>query len=496
MTQGRALRILAAAAVAMVSISCSNKFQPPDHPLSIKAPQQWKGGETVVAPIDSRWWSYLDDPGLNSAITTAIDHNYDLVAAATRIEAAHAEARIAGGALKPNLDLALSRGRQRQNFVGLPIPGNEGKVLSTTFSNAGVDLGLSWEADLWGRLRAGQAGALATVDAREADLAGSRLSLSGQVAKAWFASVEARRQLELARATVDSYRTSVARVRERYQRGLRASLDLRLTLTELNRAEALVEQCSAELDATVRQLEILLGRYPAGEYALAEDLPPVPPSVPSGLPSELVHRRPDLIASERELLASDARLAQAQAALRPRFILTGGLGTASNELRDLVDGNFMAWDLLLNLTQPIYNAARLKAGAQRDEALVRESVARYESQLLRAYREVETALAAEGLLARQEDHLEAATRQSLDARELAQTRYRRGLADIITVLSSQRTALDSESRWLSIRRLRLDNRVDLHLALGGGFDARSVPSRPSAPKATSRDGRRTQEGST
>ncbi len=489
----RTVLIAAVFVAALIAVGCTNKFQPPDHPLSVKAPAKWKGGETVVAPIEARWWTYLDDSGLDSAITTAIESNYDLVAAAARVEAAQAEARIAGAALKPTIDLGLNRGRQRQNFVGLPIPGRQGDVLSTTYSNAGVNLGLSWEADLWGRLGAGQAGALANVRAREADLVGSRLSLSGQVAKAWFAAIEARRQLGLARATVESYRTSAARVRERYERGLRASLDLRLALAELGRAEALVEQRQAELDAGVRQLEILLGRYPAGEHVLADDLPAVPPGVPSGLPSELVHRRPDLIASEQLLIASDTRVAHAKAELRPKFILTGGFGTASNELRDLVDGNFLAWNFLLNLTQPIYNRGRLKAGVRRDEALVRESVARYESQLLGAYREVETALAAESLLARQEDFLDAATKQSLAARDLAETRYRRGLADIITVLSSQRTALDSESRLLTLRRLRLDNRVNLHLALGGGFDAGSIPNTPPTPNTTRQDGRQTQE---
>jgi outer membrane protein TolC len=204
----------------------------------------------------------------------------------------------------------------------------------------------------------------------------------------------------------------------------------------------------------------------------------MPAHAPAGLPSELVHRRPDLIVVERELLVSDARVAQSRANLRPRFTLTSAAGTASNQLRDLVDGDLLVWNLIGGLIQPIYNRGRLKAGVAHDEAMVTEAMARYEGSLLRAYGEVEIALAAEDILARREVALESATRQSLAARDLAEDRYRRGLADIITVLSSQRTALDSESQLLALRRQRLDNRVDLHLALGGGFEA-AAPVPPS-----------------
>lgn len=468
---------IAIAAASFVLAGCGKKFEAPPHPLSIKTPDEWTGGKTVTGVSDVRWWNYLGDDGLDGAIVGALERNYDLRVAAARVEAAQAEARIAGADLRPSVNLNLNRGQQRQNFVGFPIPGNEGRVLSTTYSNAGVNLALSWEPDFWGRIKSGEVAALGTVGAREADVAASRLSLSGQVAKAWFAAIEARRQVQLARATLESYETSVARVRERFERGLRPSLDLRLGLTEVDRAKALVELQKVHLDAAIRQVEILLGQYPAGEYALAEDLPRMPLHAPAGLPSDLVHRRPDLIAVERELLVSDARVAQSRANLRPRFTLTSAAGTASNQLRDLVDGDLLVWNLIGGLIQPIYNRGRLKAGIARDEAMVTEAMARYEGSLLRAYGEVEIALAAEDILARREIALEAATRQSLAARDLAEDRYRRGLADIITVLSAQRTALDSESQLLALRRQRLDNRIDLHLALGGGFEAEApVPA--------------------
>ena len=190
------------------------------------------------------------------------------------------------------------------------------------------------------------------------------------------------------------------------------------------------------------------------------------------------------------MLASDARLSLSRAALRPRISLTSSFGTASAQLRDLLNHNLLAWNFLSNLMQPIYNRGRLKAAIEREEAVVREAVARYESAVLRAYGEVEITLAAERMLARQEAALDAATQHSLAAKDLAEDRYRKGLANIITVLTAQRAALDSESRWLTLRRLRLENRVNLHLALGGGFEEGSAAD--PQPSSTVKD--RKQEG--
>ncbi len=468
---------------SLVLISgCSRSLQRPERTFTVAPPKVWQGGETLPSSKGTDWWAYFGDGGLDHAVTRALTFNHDLRAAAARVSAAEAEARMAGAALMPSGDLSLSRGRQRQNFVGLPIPGREGSVLSTTYNSAGVSLGIAWESDVWGRINAGKLAAAATAQARQADLVAARLSLTGQVAKAWFAAIEARRQVGLARASLRSYEASAERVRARFQRGLRPSLDLRLALTEIQRGEALLQQRQEQSRRVIRQLEILLGDYPAGEQALAEDLPRVPEAVPAGLPSELVHRRPDLVSVERELLAADARIHQSRAELRPRFSLTTAAGTASSSLTDLLDGNFLAWSLLAGLTQPIYNRGRLKRAVKRDEARAREVALRYEGAMLRAYAEVESALAAESLLAGQETALEAATKQSLGARDEAERRYRAGLAGIITVLASQRIALDSESQWLTVRRLRLDNRVDLHLALGGGFAVDDLPRDDPQPK--------------
>jgi NodT family efflux transporter outer membrane factor (OMF) lipoprotein len=453
-----------------MAAGCARSLQRPERNFTVEAPQAWTGAPTLPETgAQGDWWAYFGDAGLDQAVQRALERNHDLRAAAQRVEAARAQVRIAGAAELPSVDLSVSRGRERRNFVGFPIPGSEDRILSTTFTNATLGLNLSWEADVWGRVKSGKLAAIADAQARDADLQAARLSLTGQVSKAWFAAIEAHHQVALARATLASYTTSAERVRARFESGLKPSLDLRLALTEVANAQAQLQQRLELRDGAIRQLEVLLGQYPGGDHELAEDMPRVPAGVPAGLPSELVHRRPDLAAAERRLLAADARISQARSELRPRFTLTSGTGTASDTLKDLLNNDVFVWNLIGGLTQPLFNNGRLKAGVRQNEALAAEAAAAYESLMLTAYQEVESALAAENFLAEQETALETASRQSQAARDLAEDRYRLGLADIITLLSSQRAALTAESQLLAVRRLRLGNRVNLHLALGGGF---------------------------
>ena len=459
-------------AIAVATLSCTKAITRTETLNAVTVPETWTASsETLSGPVEGGWWLHFDDAGLDKAIETAVSDNLDLRAASARVNAALQDVEVAKSGLYPTVDFSLSNARQRQNFVGFPIPGGESRVLTSISTNANLRFGFSWEVDLWGRVQAGKLGAIASVDARRADLAGAWLSLTGQAAKAWFSAIEANRQVGLSRASVASFQDSADKVRSRFEMGLRPPLDLRLALSELKRARATLEQRFEQRDRAVRQLEILLGGYPRGEYPLGEDLPYMPESIPAGIPAELVHRRPDIVAAERNLYVANASLHQSKADLKPRFALTSAFGSSSRALQDLLDTDLTIWNLVQNLTIPIFSGGRLRAAVNRNEALIHEAAANYESLLLRAYSEVESALAAEDVLARREAALEDATREAIAAQRLSEERYRLGLADIITMLSSQRTALNSEVELIQLRRQRLDNRVDLHLALGGGFQS-------------------------
>ena len=452
--------------------SAPNVAQPE---LAVTVPERWTASETPAGAIDPEWWTDFDDRGLDAAVGTALERNYDLRAAAARLEAAAADAKIAGANLQPSVQLSFSGSRRKQNFIGFPISGREGFVLSTISTNLGVSLDVSWEADLWGHLRAGSRAALADLQSAAADLRGAQLSIAGQTTKAYFAAAEASQQVALAAATVASFRTASDQVRDRFEQGLRPSLDVRLSLSNLAGAEALLQQRHQQLDATTRQLEVLLGTYAGKTLEIPTTFPGTPAPVPSGLPADLVARRPDLVSSERRLAAETQRVSLARGDLYPRLNLTGSTGTSSNLLRSLIDGDFSVWSLGSSVLQPIFEGGRLRAQVDGAEARTNEALASYAGAVLQAYAEVESALAAEALLAERVSHLVTATEQSRAAERLAEDRYRSGLEAYITVLESQRLALEAEGALIVARRLRLENRVDLYLALGGGFDQLEAP---------------------
>jgi NodT family efflux transporter outer membrane factor (OMF) lipoprotein len=438
------------------------------HPeLGVSTPEEWAG--LIQTSSDSKWWNNFNDPVLDALIEEAQGNNHNLKAAATRVRAAAAQAKIAGAPLQPQVSGRLGASRRKQNFIGFPIPGGSNGVASSTSSNFGVSLDVSWELDLWGRLGAAKSAALSDFQAARADHSGARLSLAGQTAKAWFAAIEAHRQKELAEATVQNFTTSSELVRTRYQRGLRPSLDLRLSLSILSNAEANLAQRGLLLDRSTRQLEILLGRYPGAQLDVASDLPEIPSQVPGEIPANLVSRRPDLVAAERRVAAALARTKQAKRSLYPRISLSSSAGTSSSDLNHLLNGDYSVWNLAANLIQPMLQGGRIRGSIEFARAKDQQSLALYVQTALNAFAEVESALSAEGYLESREASLVVATEQSLAARRLAEERYASGLSDLITLLDAQRRAYESESQLLAVRRQRLENRIDLHLALGGGY---------------------------
>ena len=451
----------------LAACAAAPEVNPPD--LDVTIPEGWAAGRAGTVPADTLWWGSFNDETLRDLVSEALARNHNLQASAASVRAAAARARIAGAPLYPDAGGRVGASRRKQNFIGLPIPGSGNGVLTSTSSSFGLSLDVSWELDLWNRLGSGASAALADVQAARADHRGARLSLAGQTAKTWFAAVEARRQVELSEATVENLKTSSEVVRERYRRGLRHALDVRRTLSDLAGAEAVLQQRRLVLDGTRRRLEVLLGRYPAAALSPGPNLPELPEAIPAGLPAELVSRRPDLMAAERRLAASYSRYTQARRALYPRISLTGSAGTSSRDLENLLNGDFSVWNLAGNILQPLFQGGRIRGGIQLAASQSEQAVSAYVQSVLSAYAEVETALAAESLLAKRQAALETATEQALAARRLAEDRYAGGLVDLNTMLDAQRGAYASESQLIAVRRQRLENRVNLHLALGGGF---------------------------
>jgi multidrug efflux system outer membrane protein len=461
-----ALRRRAYPLLALVLAGCAGApaTLPPTAPL----PQRWQAPQHDPAAVAADWLSDFTSVDLAPLVNEALAHNHDLAAAAARLEAAQARARIAGAPLLPEVSLGLDMARAASAGQ---TPGND----------YSAQLRMSWEADLWGRLshaaRAGQRDA----DAAAEDYRAARLALAASVARSWFLAIETGQQWRLAQQTADSFGRSLEVIEARYRQGLDSALAVRLARTDAAAAKANLAARRRDVDAARRDLEVLLGRYPRAALDAAQHLPAIRAEVPVGLPAQLLARRPDLAASERRLSAAGERLEAARKNRLPSLRLTAVGGGASETLRQLLDWDYLLWRLLAGITQPVFEGGRLVAEQSLAAAQREEAWAIYAQALLVALREVEGALAAESRYREQEQALGEATREARAAERLAEARYRQGLVDIITLLEARRRAFNAESSWLRTARERLDNRVALYLALGGGFAAAPTPQSIEQP---------------
>ena len=263
-------------------------------------------------------------------------------------------------------------------------------------------------------------------------------------------------------------------LKKRYEGGLTSSLDLRMSMANKSFTQANLNMRKAQYENVLRQLEILIGKYPSATIVISEKLPKISAEVPKGLPSELLSRRPDLVSAERKVASADASLSSAKRNLLPRISLTGSSGTSTNELEKLLDGDYGVWSIAGNILAPLFNRGRLKAGVSLAKSTSEIAYEQYANTVLTAFGEVENSLANERYLSKREAALKDAVEQAIAARKLAEDKYSKGVINLTTMLQAQISAYENESMLLSVNRERLNARADLHLALGGGFDKKMI----------------------
>ena len=431
------------------------------------APGSWSATDQAKSGVDVNWVKRFGDRRLTSLVDEALRSNQDMRIAAERVKRAGEAARIAGAMAQPQLSIDAQGDRRKTRFVGFPFGG------SNISESYGVDLKVDWELDLWGQIRTGKSAAIAEWQAGGQEYRAARASLAAQVCKAWFALAEAKEQVELAQQALDMRKKTEDAVWGRYERDMRAeggsASQLRLSQTDVARAKADLSAKRGNLESARRQLELLVGRYPAGEVVGRASLPPITSSPPAGLPSELLLRRPDIMAAERRYAARVKRIKEAKLALFPSFKITGSTGTTTESLSKIINSNFGVWSYGANLFQPILTGGRVRSEIRVRKSSEREALAVLHKTVLDAFGEVEQALANERWLSRRGNELREARDLARDAATAAGDDFRDGNGDVLTLFVAQTRKIQLESQYVSLRRLRLINRVDLHLALGGGF---------------------------
>lgn len=482
---GRAVPVLAV--VFLVAGGCGGLRAPIADPEVAFAPGP--AARPAVEPAEtpaSDWWTAFGDPALDRVVQLALSGNLTLQEAAARLAQAAADAGVARSALYPQIGTGVERLQVRQAFiglpisdiaesVGLPIPGlGEEEVLTADFVRYGLSLDLTWEANLWRAATPRARAANAVLEAAVAEVAGARVSLAGQAARLYFLAVEAREQACIAEDVAASWEETVRWTRERARIGDAALAEVDGAQARLAEARATAASRRQARSAAVRGLEVLFTDYPDGEpgpdWALGGALPPIRSPVPAGAPADLIARRPDVAGAERRLAMSREFTEMARRARYPQFPLTGSVGTATTQLRQLVNGDFSVWSLIARIAAPVFQGGRIRAQIRQEEARDSEALAVYARTVLTAYQEVEAALSAEETLAEVESRSAEAVAASRRALTRTHTQRRSGFVSKLAELDAERAVLMAEAGHLSRVRARLDNRVNLSLALGGGFE--------------------------
>ena len=421
----------------------------------------WASAQESVGDVEIGWLNVIGDETLSSLVREAQANNKNLQAAAANVDRSWALAKQAGAALSPQVNL-VAGGSQSGGVTGAGAGAGSG--------GANLGLQVDWELDVWGRIKSGKEAAAASAESAEADYRFSQYSLAAAVARAYFLAIEAGVQTDVARKTVEALTETNCIVGAQYAEGLASSQDRALAQSDLSSAEAnLTASEGAKRDA-LRALEILLGRYPAADLEVRAALPESPPTPPAGLPSELLERRPDIIAAERQVAAAFNSLDQAKAAKMPQISLTSTIGGSSGQLTNLLNPANVAWTVGGNLVAPLFDGGARQSQVEISSAEQKQAVAAYGQAALEAFQEVEQGLDQSVVLREQEASLKKAAENANEAYRSADLQYKEGETSLLDVLVIQQRVFSADSNSVSIERARLENWVNLNLALGGSWE--------------------------
>lgn len=417
---------------------------------------------------DTKLYEKFEDPVLNDLVRTALAHNFDLRAAVERVAQARAQFGIARSAQLPQLNAAAQFTPSRSSTIGSAVFVPRSANLDVSYTQAGM--GLNWELDIWGRVRRLKEAALAEYLSTEEARHGVQTLLVADVTRGYFQLRAADLELEIALKTRDIAQNGLRLTNVRRSGGAATGLDV-------SQAEQLLRLANAQIAASERTvalaengLSLLLGQSP-GAIPRGKALEAFmgPSEVPTGLPSSLLERRPDIRQAEQLLVAANARIGAAKAQYFPQIALTGFMGGQSRYLEELFTGPARMWNFSPSLTAPIFNAGRIRSGVRYSEAAQREAAIEYEKVIQTAFREVSDSLVSltKTREQREQQQLLVAALQNSD--RLSTIRYKGGLDSYLQVLDAQRNLFQGELALTQLRFLELDSVVQLYRALGGGW---------------------------
>lgn len=449
------------------------QYRKPD--IGIQTPATYQhatSGTQGTKPLD-RWWEAFGNPQISQLVVEAFSHNLDIKKTTAKILEIRSRFRQTRADRFPDLNFQLNAQRKRMTVTETALSSGGLVVLERrkNIDSYSLSFPATYEVDLWGRLaRAEEASRADLLQAEENRLTVIQ-TIIAETVTAYLQMEALERRIQITKQSIENYQRNLDLVQRRYERGLTSILDLRQARRVLAQSEASPPELRRDLGLTQQKLAVLLGRYPTTNPPREhqEDYFKQMTPVPSGLPSKLLLRRPDIRAAEAQLKALNARVGVAKASRFPRITLTASLGYSNNELSQLFEPQSQLWSIASGLAQPIFDAGKLKGVQQAAEARFKQGEVEYAQTVLRAFSEVEAALLTRKEQLERRQRILKLLEEARATQKVAQSRYERGLADYLNVLNAQQTRFQAEVNLILVDLTILTNRVSLHRALGGGW---------------------------
>tara|TARA_B100001173_G_C16028685_1_gene565353 strand:- start:3213 stop:4643 length:1431 start_codon:yes stop_codon:yes gene_type:complete len=463
--------------------ACAEKFSTNDLSISESIPSSWDLKLTDSSTVIGDWWESFEDSLFNDVLSDFNKSSPDLKTISSRMNVAKQILKINKASRLPSFSLGMNGTSRKQNltafglsddfFGGGPDSSQSNDsgsgVTSFSSSNFGLNLTMQWELDVWGKLFNRARGASSEYQSAYYDLSFLSFSMRIQLAKLYFSTVESLEQYELSKETYNSVSELADMVSARYDKGLRSSLDLRLTKSSVASSKAQMEIRKQAYLVLVRRLESMLGKYPSGKYVVNSELASKLPSIAIGIPSEILNRRPDIKSSLAKLQAASHKKSESISSLLPSFILTSSTGNSSNDLNDVLNEDYQIWSQGLTVGLPLFQGGSIRANKNIAEENLNIAKQNLIKTIINAYSEVEQTLFAENSNDILLDAYENAAEQAEAAYKLSRERYDSGLVDLIAVMDSQQRWFLSRSQVLAAKKNKIDTRLNLLLAFGGNF---------------------------
>ena len=468
-------------------LGCANNTSITIEDIDIDIPDRWQTTIPDYEPLTGKWWSMFNDPELEQFIDAILENSPNIKTIINNRKIALQNAKINGSGVFPTLNPSLNSSKSQQNLSGFgfgeffsnmngsqdSIGGgsSDNEVVTFDSESYGLSLNLQWEIDIWGRVLNGRRAAFKEYESLDYELSYLAYSTIVRSTQTYFQAIEASEQLKIAQESYESLVRIRDLVEDRFKRGIKSSLDFRLAETSVSTAKIAIEDRKNQLHSLNRNLEIISGDYPAGILISNHQLPDTIPEISAGIPADIITRRPDINALVLRVEAAGLNLSQAKRNLLPGLTLNGSVGTSAKKLEDILNDDNSVWSLSAGVVSPLFNGGKLKSAVKIQESVVENAKQELIQGLLLAFSEIETILYLEESIKVKLDAIRNAVSQSESAYLLSTERYDKGVTTLESVLNSQRQYNEIRSRYLSLKRQRIENRLSLLLAIGGVYES-------------------------